>query len=147
MIPYRNVKPIVQFFWQLYTIVNRFFWRLHYSLRQQPLPNFVNISRQTPKCHRSVCMTAICHNGPISAVPTNNELLGEKRKCAKFQADIWKTERLVHVYTTYRRTDRPYHAKYLFLLSSISIALSVHSLSVAKYLNPMNLKWWHIIDI
>ena len=42
---------------------------------------------------RSVCMAAICHSGPIWAVPTNEQLLGEKRTYAKFQIDISKPER------------------------------------------------------
>ena len=35
-------------------------------------------------------MTAICYSSSLSAVPTNEQLLGEKRKCAKFQSDISK---------------------------------------------------------
>ena len=50
-------------------------------------------------------MTAICYSGPISAVPTNKQLLGEKRTCAKFQTDIDKTEGLMHVHI-YRETVR-----------------------------------------
>ena len=70
------------------------------------VPNFVKILCQIKKfsieevyfdC--SVCMAAICYSGPLSAVPTNVQLLGEKRTCVKFMIDISKTERLVCVYT------------------------------------------------
>ncbi len=53
----------------------------------------------------SVCMAAICYSDPISAVPTNEQLLCEKSTGAKFQIDISKTEGLVRVYTD-GRTDR-----------------------------------------
>ena len=45
---------------------------------------------------RSVCMTTIYYSGLISAVPTNEQLLGES---AKFQIDTSKTEELVGIYT------------------------------------------------
>ena len=38
----------------------------------------------------SVCMAAICYSNPISVVPTNEWLLGEKKIDAKFQIDISK---------------------------------------------------------
>ena len=70
------------------------------------MPNIVNISRrmkkfsiQTLDSDCSVYMAAICYSDPISAVPTNEQLLGEKKKCSKFQIDISKTEGLVRVYT------------------------------------------------
>ena len=53
----------------------------------------------------SVFMAAICYGGPISVVPTNEQLLCEKRTGAKFQIDSLKTEGLVCIYTD-RRTDR-----------------------------------------
>ena len=37
---------------------------------------------------RSVCMAAIRYSGPISELPTNEQLLAEKRTCAKFQINI-----------------------------------------------------------
>ena len=40
-------------------------------------------------------MAAICYSGPISAVPTNEQFLGEKRTGAKFQIGSLKTEGLV----------------------------------------------------
>lgn len=46
-------------------------------------------------------MAAISYSGPLSAVPSKGQLLGE---CAKFQIDILKTEGLVRVYT-HRQTD------------------------------------------
>ena len=36
---------------------------------------------------RSVCMTAKCYSGPISAVPTNEQLLSEESSGAKFLID------------------------------------------------------------
>ena len=63
------------------------------------MPHFVKISCQIKKfsiqtlySDRSVCMAVICHSGPISAFPTNEQLLGEQRTCAKFQIDVSKTE-------------------------------------------------------
>ena len=43
-------------------------------------------------------MAAICCSGPISAVPTYVQLLGEKRAYAKYHNDISKTEGLVLVF-------------------------------------------------
>ena len=37
---------------------------------------------------RSVYIEAICYSGPITTVPTNEQLLGEKRTCSKFYIDI-----------------------------------------------------------
>ena len=78
------------------------------------MPNFVKISRQMKKLsiqaldsNRPVCMAAICFNGPMLALPTNEQLFREKRTCAKFQIDIdylSKTEGLVRVCTN-RQTD------------------------------------------
>ena len=56
----------------------------------------------------SVCMAATCYSGPISVVPTNEQLLCEERTGAKFQIDSIKTEGLVCIYTdgqTERQTD------------------------------------------
>ena len=68
--------------------------------------NFAKISRQMKEFSikaldfaRSVCIAAICYSGPILAMPTNVQLLGEKRRCAKFQIDISKTKAFVCVYT------------------------------------------------
>lgn len=35
--------------------------------------------------YMSVCMAAVCHIGPILAVPTSGQLLEENRMCAKFR--------------------------------------------------------------
>ena len=50
------------------------------------MPNFVKIPRQMKEfsiqvlnSDCSVCMAAICYSGPISAVPTNEQLLSEKK--------------------------------------------------------------------
>ena len=58
------------------------------------MPNFVKIPRQIKKfliqvldSDCSVCMVAICNSGPISAVPTNEQLLSEEKTSAKFQID------------------------------------------------------------
>ena len=51
-----------------------------------------------------VCMAVICYSGPISAVPTNEQLLCEKRTGAKFHTDSLKTEGLICIYTD-RQTD------------------------------------------
>ena len=76
------------------------------------MPNFVKILRQIKKfpiqglaSDCSVCMATICYSGPISAVPTNEQLLSEKRTGAKFQIDSLKTEGLICIYTD-RRTNR-----------------------------------------
>ena len=75
------------------------------------MPNFVKIPRQmkefsvqTLDSDCSVYMAAICYSGPISAVPTNEQLLCKKKTCSKFQIDISKTEGLVRIYTD-GRTD------------------------------------------
>ena len=52
------------------------------------MPNLVKISRRMKRfstqlaldSDRSVCMTAMCYSGPISAVPINEPLLGEKSR-------------------------------------------------------------------
>ena len=44
-------------------------------------------------------MAAICYSGPISATPTNEQLLSEERIGAKFQNDSLRTEGLVCIYT------------------------------------------------
>ena len=59
---------------------------------------------QTLDSDCSVFMAAICYSGPISVVPTNEQLLCEKRIGAKFQIDSLKTEELVFIYTD-RQTD------------------------------------------
>ena len=46
-----------------------------------------------------VSMASFCFRVPITAVPTNEQLLREKKTCAKFQIDISKTEVLARVYT------------------------------------------------
>ena len=74
------------------------------------MPNFVKISHPMKKfpievldSDCSVCMADICYSDPISAVPTNEHLLSEKRTGAKFQIDSLKTEGVVCIYTV-RRT-------------------------------------------
>ena len=59
----------------------------------------MNISRQMKKFFMqaldsdcSVCMAAISYSGPVSAVPTNKQLLGKKRLYDKFKIDISKTD-------------------------------------------------------
>lgn len=44
-------------------------------------------------------MAAISYSGPLSTIPINEQLLEEKRACAKVQNDISKTEAMVYVYT------------------------------------------------
>lgn len=44
-------------------------------------------------------MAAIFDSGPRLAVLANEQFLGEKMACAKFQLDISTTKRLVRVYT------------------------------------------------
>ena len=73
------------------------------------MPNFVEIVRQIKNfpiqvlvSDCSVCMTAICYSGSMSAVPTNEQLLSEKRTSAKFHIDSLKTEGLVCIYTDSR---------------------------------------------
>ena len=52
-------------------------------------------------------MAVICYSGPISVVPTNEQLFEEKRTCTKFQIDISKTEGQIRVYTdSARYADR-----------------------------------------
>ena len=62
-------------------------------------------------------MAAICYSGPISAIPTNEQLLDEKTLYAKFKIDISKTKRLVRVYTN-GRTGRQMDIKSARLLIS-----------------------------
>ena len=85
---------------------------LYHSLGQQPMSNLVKLSRLMKKfsiqalySDRSVYMTD-SSSVPISAVLTNEQLLREKRMCAKFQIAISKTKGLVRVDTN-RRIDRP----------------------------------------
>ena len=48
---------------------------------------------------RLVFMAVICYSAPISAVPINDQLLGEKKTCVKLQTDISKTEGLAYIQT------------------------------------------------
>ena len=70
----------------------------------QELDSVKKYSKQAFNSYCSACMAAICYRDPISAVPTNEQLLSEERIGAKFQIDSLKTEGLVRVYTD-RRTD------------------------------------------
>lgn len=36
----------------------------------------------------SVCTAAFCYSGPKSGIPTTDQLLAEKKTCAKFDIDI-----------------------------------------------------------
>ena len=54
-----------------------------------------NISIQELDYDRLVCMAAICYSGLISTVSIDEQILGEKRTCVKFQSDTSKTEDLV----------------------------------------------------
>ena len=56
--------------------------------------NLISVTRQLKKIsiqaldsYRVVCMAAICYSGPTSAVPTNKQLLAEKRTCAAGHAN------------------------------------------------------------
>ena len=88
----------------------KYFWRLYRCLKQFGT-DFEKIYRQIKKCFiqglyfdRPVCMATMPYSRPISAVPTNKQLLGEKRMDAKFLNDIFKTEGVVRVYAV-RETD------------------------------------------
>ena len=48
---------------------------------------------------RSVCTAAIYYSGPISTVPTKEQLLSEERTGGKFHIDSLKTEGLVRICT------------------------------------------------
>ena len=48
---------------------------------------------------------SICYSDPISAVPTNEQLLSEKKTGEHFKIDSLKTEGLVCIYTD-KRTDK-----------------------------------------
>ena len=63
------------------------------------MPNFMKVLRQIKKfpipaldSDCSFFMVAICYSGPISAIPTNEQLLGERRMGVKFQIDIRQTD-------------------------------------------------------
>lgn len=58
------------------------------------MTNLVKISLDSD---HSVCMTPISYADPISAVPTNQPLLGEKS--TSFDRSVSKTDRLVRMYT------------------------------------------------
>ena len=58
-----------------------------------------NFSIQGHCLDRSFCMAAVRYSGAITAVPTNEQLIEDKRMCAKFQIDISKADRLGRVYT------------------------------------------------
>lgn len=53
---------------------------------------------------RSVCMPAICFSSSISAVPTNQQFLGENGTCGKFQVDVSKAKGIVAYIQTHRQT-------------------------------------------
>ena len=72
------------------------------------MPNFVKILRKIKKfpiqglaSDCSACMAAICYSSPISAFPTNEQLLSEKSTGARFQIDSLKTCLFI-----YRQMDR-----------------------------------------
>ena len=71
-------------------------------------------------------MEAICYSGPISAVPTNKQILGEKGMCAKFQIDISKTAGLVHVLYTDRQTNRRADGKGYIKLVTLIIYIYIY---------------------
>ena len=77
-------------------------------------------SIQALDSYRSVYMVAICYSGLISAVPTNEQRLGEKRTCAKFQIDISKTEGLVRIYAD-EQTDMAKSNQLVTLITYIHI--------------------------
>ena len=66
-------------------------------------------------------MAAICYSDPIPTVPTNEQLLGEKRTWGRFQSDIPKIEGLVRIYHiqtdgwTGRQTDSARHVDQLYI--------------------------------
>lgn len=69
------------------------------------MPNFLNICRQMNKLpiqafysDLSVCKAAICYTGPIPAVPTTKQILGEEETGAKFQIHTSKTEGLFLIF-------------------------------------------------
>ena len=66
-----------------------------------------------------VCMAAICYSGPISAIPTNEQLLSEKRTGTKFQIDSLKTGRLVCLY---RQRDISISTQLIMLIIYIYIS-------------------------
>ena len=70
------------------------------------MPNFVKISHQMKKFPIQVLDSdcSVCMAVELS-IPTNELLLSEKKKFAKFQIDSLKTEGLVCKYTC-RQTDR-----------------------------------------
>ena len=72
------------------------------------MPNFVKIPRQMKEFSIQAlapdCSVSLYGSYMLSAVPTNEQLLSEKKTGAKFQIDISKTEGLVCIYTD-RRTD------------------------------------------
>lgn len=50
-------------------------------------------------------MAAKSYISSISTVPINKQHFAEQRIYAKFQFDILKTDRLVHIYTNRHKTD------------------------------------------
>ena len=69
------------------------------------MSNFVKISHQIKKFSipvldfgGSVCMAVICYSGPISAISTTEQLLGDKITCTKLQIYISKKQTLICIY-------------------------------------------------
>ena len=88
---------------------------------------FVKISRQIKMFSiqefvfdRSVCMPAVCYSGLILVIPTNGQLLEEKKTCAKLLLDISKSEWLIHVYTN-RQMDMAQTTQLIMLIIQIHI--------------------------
>ena len=60
---------------------------------------------------RLVCMAALCYSGPISAVSTNEQLLGEKGcKVSNRYLENWETS--AHIY---RQTDMAKSTQFVIL--------------------------------
>ena len=99
-------------------------------------------STQKLDSNSSVRMTAISYSYPISAIPTNEQLLGEKRTCAKFYNDISKTETIRRAH---RRTWVMYTIQDIFISNCRKrhltvITNSIKDITINQFVTLWNLK-------
>lgn len=85
------------------------------------MPNFLKIFYQIEKfpiqgrdSNLSVCVVAICDCDPNSMVSTNEQVLGKKMTCAKFQFDISKSEPNRNTITSFYQLE--YHIETISLI-------------------------------
>lgn len=142
--PNRNINKDIR---QVYTLrpylgkQEKTSFRLKLSLI--PFTN-KQVSKQELDINWWVCIVGIFYIC-ISAVPTSEQLLGEKKTCAKFKFDVSKTERLVLVYTggltwLIQLSSTRWSFMYIFCrVSHVSFCVQKISSIIMKFIDKLNI--------